>query len=136
MPEFGLAFHHLGLAVRSDDRAIRFLSGLGYRIGERIHDPEQDVHLRMCAADHAPAVEVITPGHGDGPLTPILKRYNEMIYHVCYEAGDVPGSLEAMQAADLVVMPVAGRKPAILFGGRIVSFYKVLGFGLIELLEP
>jgi len=33
------------------------------------------------------------------------------------------------------VLPVVEPKAAVLFNGRNVSFYKVMGFGLIELLE-
>ena len=54
MEHFGLRFHHLGLAVKHEDRAIAFLAGMGYTIGERLLDPEQNVHLRMCRAADAP----------------------------------------------------------------------------------
>lgn len=136
MSDFGLKFHHLGLAVTDDSQAIRFLKGMGYDTGEKVYDPEQNVHLRMCAAADKPAVEMIMPGIGDGPLTPILKRYNELIYHTCYEVNELDASLRAIEDAGLRILPIAERKPAILFGGRQVSFYKIIGFGLIELLEP
>lgn len=136
MKAFGLTFHHLGLALSSATKARVFLTELGYSFGAEVYDPEQNVNLQMCNATEFPDIEIITPGEGDGPLTPILKRYDELLYHTCYEVDDLAQSLAAMEQAKLRVLPVAEPKPAILFGGRRVSFYKVMGFGLIELLEP
>jgi hypothetical protein len=133
---FGLAFHHLGLAVKTEAAAISFLDGNGYACGERIYDPEQNVNLRMCTSSAGPWVELITPGEGDGPLTPILKRYDQLFYHSCYEVADRTASLAALREAGLRVLPVADAKPSLLFGGRQVSFYNIAGFGLVELLEP
>ncbi len=134
--KFGLTFHHMGLALRKEDEALKFLGGLGYDENEQVYDPEQKVYLRLCTSKMSPAVELVTAGEEDGPLTPILKRYNELVYHTCYETNDLQGSLQAMQLDGLRVVPVSPPKPAILFGGRNVSFYTVMGFGLIEILEP
>ncbi len=136
MNQFGLTFHHIGLALRQDGDAITFLKGLNYEIGEQVFDPEQNVHLRLCTSSNAPAVEIITPGEGDGPLTPILKKYDQLFYHSCYETQDLEKSLESLEEASLRVLPVSPPTPAILFGGRKVSFHTITGFGLIEILEP
>lgn len=130
-----LKFHHLGLAVNKEDRALRFLTGMDYVIGDKIYDPEQNVHLRLCCAETAPNIEIIMPGKGDGPLTSILKKYDELFYHSCYEVDDLEIALKQLETNELRVFPVASPKPAVLFAGRRVSFYKVAGFGLIELLE-
>ena len=134
-PGFGMTMHHLGLAVSREDDARLFLDGLGYEFGELVYDPEQDVHLRLATGENLTTIELIMPGENDGPLTPILKRYNELIYHTCYEALNPGASIKAMEDAGLRVMPVAEPRPAVLFGGRRVSFHAIAGFGLIELLE-
>jgi len=133
---FGLSFHHLGLALQDDVQSIMFLRGQGYEIGEKVFDFEQNVHLRFCQSVDMPAVELVLPGSGVGPLTPILKHYNEIMYHSCYETEELGLSLSAMEASGLRILHVSPPKPALLFGGRKVSFYKVMGFGLIEILEP
>lgn len=135
MSHISLIFHHLGLAVEDDKQALIFLRGVGYKVGERIYDPEQNVHLRLCTASGFPSCEMITPGVGEGPLTPILKRHKEWIYHTCYEVEDLDVSLKSMEEAGLRVLTLAPPKPAVLFGGRNVSFHQVLGFGMIEILE-
>ncbi len=135
MSEFGLKFHHLGLAVSNEDQALVLLQGNGYKIGDKIFDPEQKVYLRFCTAETSPAIELIIRGPEPGPLEPILKRYNELIYHTCYEVDDLQQTITSMENANLRVLPIAERKPAILFNNKYVSFYKVMGFGMIELLE-
>lgn len=135
MERFGLRFHHLGLAVKQEAQAISFLRGMGYAIGERILDPEQNVHLRMCCTVDAPDFELITPAGKDGPLESIFKRHDEMIYHSCYESANFGASVGAISAAGLRVMPIGKAKPAPLFDGRSVAFFQVVGFGLVEFLE-
>jgi hypothetical protein len=135
MNSFGLAFHHLGLAVRRPDAAVVFLQNLDYAIGERIFDPEQNVNLILCRHERMPQIEIIFPGDGAGPIDVFINRHaNGIVYHVCYESADVPSSLAAIEAAQLRPVCVAEPRPAVLFQGRPVSFYNVIGIGLIEIL--
>lgn len=136
MNQFGLTFHHMGLALKKEDEALKFLAGLGYDEGEQVYDPEQKVNLRLCTRHGQPSVELVTKSIEESPLDNILKKYNELVYHTCYETEDMSNTLNAFDKAGLRVLPVSSRKPAILFGGRHVSFYTVMGFGLIEILEP
>ena len=111
MSEFGLTFHHLGLALKNEEDAILFLKGQGYDCGDLIYDSEQNVHLRLCKSKNAPWVKLILPGVGEGPLTPILKKYNELVYHTCFETGDRDASLRAMEEAGLRLMSVSPPEP-------------------------
>lgn len=132
---FGMEFDHLGLAVRSTERALAFLQDLGYRAGEPVYDPLQRVRLVLCSSDVMPPVEVISEADADGPLASILSGRSECIYHLCYRTADLPATLAAMKAAGHRVVEAAAPKPAVLFGGLPVSFYWVKGFGLIEIIE-
>ena len=135
MKGYGLRFHHLGLAVSKPERAVRFLEGLGYTAGERQFDQGQNVNLIWCEAPGQPAVEIIFPAEGPGPLDSILSRYPEMVYHICYSTSDAQAALAKLKGDGHRVLPVSGAKDAPLFGGRKVSFYQVSGFGLIEIVE-
>lgn len=136
MNQFGLTFHHMGLALKKEDEALKFLNGLGYKESERIYDPEQKVNLRICTAEGKPSIELVTKGEEASPLDNILKKYNELVYHTCYETENLGLTLQALDKAGLRVLPVSSRKPAVLFDGRHVSFYNVMGYGLVEILEP
>jgi hypothetical protein len=136
MAAFGLTFHHLGLAVPRPDEAMTFLSGLGYQIGERIYDPEQNVNLMLCRHPQMPAVEIIYPGNGPGPIDKyVTRRASGIVYHACFETKDRAASITAIAAAKLNPICVSEPLPAVLFGGRAVSFYMVVGMGLVEILE-
>ena len=134
---WGLTFHHLGLAAKDPDAAAAYLAGLGYRPGERVHDPLQNVNLLMFAHDAMPDVELISCAEGTGPLTELLASHRDgLVYHMCYAAADLDASLEAMEnEGNLRLFEVSPPKPAVLFGGRPVSFYVVGGVGLIEIID-
>jgi hypothetical protein len=135
--KWGLAFHHLGLAVKDRGPAAHFLTGLGYRIGPTILDPLQNVHLSMCAHDRMPDVEIISPADGAGPLDKLLSSHKDgLVYHVCYTTPDLDASLDALESEErLSVRPISPPKEAVLFGGKRVSFYLVEGVGLIEIID-
>ncbi len=135
-PLAALKLHHFGLAARQPELAVAFLSAQGFHCGTPIIDPLQDVVLRWCERpDHTP-VEIVTPNSSDGPLKNVLALASTSFYHLCYEIDwSTDESLEKMRVAGLRVVTLRAALPAVLFGGRHVSFHMVQGFGLIELLE-
>ena len=139
MNELGLTFHHLGVAVNRPEDAIRFLSVLGYALGEPVLDPLQNVRLIMCTHIGEPAVEIISPGT-EGSKSPVdfmvAKHASGIIYHSCYMTRSLAKTLAQAEDLGLRFFCVSSPKPAVLFGGRKVSFYNVVGMGLIEIIEP
>jgi len=135
MNQFGLEFHHFGLAVRDPKLAFVYLAALGYRDGATCFDDYQRVNLAMRHHATMPDVEVIWPGEGPSPLDRMLQKNDSNIYHLCYTSRSLSGSLAAIEAAGLDVVPVRDPAPAPLFGGLEVSFYAVDGFGIIEIIQ-
>lgn len=136
MIDSGLVFHHMGLAVKHAGSADPFLRSQGYEAGKLIYDPEQNVNLMLYTSmSGLPSVELVMPREGGGPLDSIFKRANEMIYHTCYETKNLALSLDRLEQLNLRVITVSEPKPAVLFGGKKVSFYMIPDFGLIEMLE-
>lgn len=132
-----LSFHHFGLAVRRPDEARKLVGALGYALGEAVFDAAQNVHLQLCTHAAQPAVEIIWPGDTTGPVDKLAQRHAAgIIYHLCYETDDFPTALASLEAAGLRPICISPPKPAPLFGGRLVSFYNVVGMGLVEILEP
>jgi len=131
-----LTFHHFGLAVRRPDEARKFVAALGYTPGEPVFDPSQKVHLQLCTHATHPAVEIIWPGDTTGPVDQLVQRHaNGIIYHLCYATDNLTAALAALTAAGLRPLCISAPTPAPLFGGRPVSFYNVVGLGLVEILE-
>jgi Glyoxalase/Bleomycin resistance protein/Dioxygenase superfamily len=132
----GMAFHHFGLAVSAPEAAFLYLASLGYTEGNSVFDPLQRVNLAMRHHASMPDVEVIWPGDDPSPIDNLVKRTGSMIYHLCYTSPDPAAALSALEAAGLETAVVSPPTPAILFGGREVSFHEISGFGLIEILYP
>lgn len=130
-----LKFHHYGLALSKEDEALKLLQAMGFSAGEKIFDPLQNVYVRLLTHANKPTVEFIMPGEGGSPIEALIKKHNEMFYHSCYETPDLNRTLADLEALGLRVLCIAERKPAVLFGGRHVSFYKIFGFGILEFLE-
>ena len=98
LKQFGLRFHHLGLASRCEAESVKFLEGLDYRIGTRVHDPLQNVHLRYCQADSMPDVEIVISTDSKGPLDSVLRTNEANFYHTCYETQNLSVSLQAIRS--------------------------------------
>ncbi len=132
-----LAFHHFGMAARDAGQALKTLAALGYECGSQVHDPLQGVNLNWCVMAGQPAVEVVSPADGqDGPLAAILANQGTSFYHLCFETPeDAASCVKRLSSGGLRVVTVRQPLPAVLFGGRLVSFHMVQGFGLVELLE-
>ncbi len=131
-----LKFHHYGLALSKESDALKLLVAMGFKAGDRIYDPAQNVHVRLMTHQEKPTVEFVMPGNGASPLDALIKKYSEIFYHSCYETNDLERTLADLEALNLRVLCVSERKPAVLFSGRHISFYKIFGFGIIEFLEP
>jgi methylmalonyl-CoA/ethylmalonyl-CoA epimerase len=92
--------------------------------------------LQFCTHTAHPAVEIIWPGDTTGPVDKLVQRHTSgIIYHLCYETDDLRAALAGLEADALRPICISAPTPAPLFGGRPVSFYNVVGMGLIEILE-
>ena len=135
MNHYRMEFDHLGLAVRDPEPAKRFLSRLGYRVGGIVCDPLQRVNLVLCRSTGHPDIEIVYPSGDKGPIDNLFRTGREGLYHLCYRSLDADLSVRLMREDALTVVCVLPRKAAVLFDGDLVSFYQVVGLGLIEIRE-
>lgn len=133
--EQGFRFHHLGLAVARPDKVLRFLKSLNYCCQPQVFDPNQNVNLIFCTSAEMPNVEVIFPADGVSPIDGYLAKSESLIYHLCYETWRLSEALETLRRENVRIRLVSGPKPAVLFGNKMVSFYYIDGFGLVEYIE-
>ena len=135
-PLSALRLHHLGLAARDPDVAETFLTAQGFKCHRPIYDPLQKVFLRWCERSDSAPIEIVTPTSDEGQLASVLSQQDSSFYHLCYEVDcHTDEALLRIREAGLRVITVRPALPAVLFGGRSVSFHIIKGFGLVELLE-
>ena len=130
-----LRFHHMGMAVRQSEKARASLLSLGYRIGEAVHDSGQKAQVQMCHSAKFPDIELIYSESQDSPIHGLTKLQDEIMYHVCFETPSIDAAVAQWRASGTRVFRVKPEMPAPLFDNRLVAFYHVAGFGLVELLE-
>jgi len=135
MDKPSLTFHHFGLAVSSPDRAFRFLQAMGYSEGSQAYDPLQRVNAAMRHHSVMPDVEVIWPGEAPSPIDIMIRGGKALIYHLCYASDDAHQAVADLRQAGLDVIQISPPTPAVLFGYLDVSFYNVLGLGLVEIIH-
>lgn len=112
------------------------LSALGYFVAEPVIDPLQDVVLRMAdGGSQTACIEIITPLSLEGPLSNLLKRRGDYMYHSCFGVKSVETATRRLTEVGLRVVTVSTPKPAILFDGAKVSFHSIEGIGLVEFIE-
>ena len=137
MNKYGLSFHHLGLATKRFESATIFLKGLQYHIPKLVYDKEQNVNLALCTHAKQPDIELICEPDNSRhhPLVGILENRDSMLYHTCYFSNNPDESILKMKDDGLRLSIISKPKPAILFSNRLVSFYYVRGFGLLEVID-
>jgi len=130
-----MKFHHYGLLSANPEATREILCGMGYTVAAPVHDPLQNVLLFWGSHELLPPVEIIAPAETSGAVSKLQKTLKQGVYHLCFEVDDLAADLAKLGEHGRV-LPVSPPQPAVLFGGRKVSFHFVENFGLIELLEP
>jgi hypothetical protein len=127
-------FHHFGLLSTNAEASCQLLVNLGYEVLGPIEDPLQNVCAYWGSHSTLPCVEIISPTATPGPVSNLAKRIQQGVYHLCFEVSDAQTFIERIAGGNRVLQ-VSPPKRAVLFENRLISFYLVEGFGLVELLE-
>lgn len=132
----GCRLHHIGIATNNENTAVGFYIGQGYRLIDAVEDRLQNVKLTFLVHPSQMAIELVSPIGTFGPVSNLLLQHSRgLVYHLCYLTDSIEGAVGGFERAGLSVICVSSKKPAVLFQGRMVAFYVVVGLGLIELLE-
>ena len=68
-----LKYHHIGIAVKSMEKAIDFYGKLGWHCSDPVYDPLQNVYLSSCRLDND-CMELIAPYDETSPCNTFLKK--------------------------------------------------------------
>jgi len=130
-----MKFHHFGLLSSNPQGSCQVLVNLGYDVSGPIEDPLQKVRAWWGSHSTLPCVEIISPTETTGAVSNLAKKIQQGVYHVCFEVSDAQAFIDQVGGSSRVLL-VSPPKPAVLFQNRLISFYFVDSFGLVELLEP
>ena len=125
--------HHVGYLTKRLDKTLAEFLRLGYHTEkEAAYDSVRDVNIAFVQ-NGAYRVELIEPAGEGSPLAPLLSRYKNTPYHICYETEDLEASEKELAEAGYTVFQPAAPAPCI--DGRRVEFLLHRSMGIIELLE-
>ena len=125
--------HHIGYLVKNIEKTrVKFL-GLGYEIERPVKfDAIRDVNIEFLVNDSY-RVELIQPLSENSPMYPLLKRYKNSPYHICYEVYDLEKTVEELSGSGYTVIQEPEVAPCI--DDKKVVFLTNISMGIIELVE-
>lgn len=126
--------HHYGLATKSIEKSTKAFLSLGYEACSAvIFDPLQGVNLLFLKNENDHLIELVEPAQEDNPISKILTKVGNSLYHICYEVDELAQSIVELKKQRFMV--VVEPTPAIAFDNKRISFLYNPALGLIELLE-
>lgn len=126
--------HHVGIAVRSLDVALKFYRDtLGLHVHARDTIEDQGVRAALLTIGQS-EIELLEPTRPESAVGRFLERKGEGLHHVCFQTPDVDLELEGLKAkgVDLV-----DQKPRPGLAGMICFLHpKASRMVLVELATP
>ena len=129
----GCKLDHLGIAVRSLDRALVFYRDqLGLHVAMRETVAQEKVNVAMLPVGE-PRIELLEPIEADSVIGKFLDKRGEGLHHVALKVPDLKSAVERLRAsgARLLNEPRAGA------GGHLYVFVHPSSTGgvLLELIQ-
>jgi len=125
---------HVGLAVRDLDEAVeRYRSAFGIEPVHREHIASDGVNEALFQVGGS-FIQLLAPTGPETPVGRYLEKRGEGVHHVGYRVSDLPGTIEALRAAEV---PLIDHQPRPGSRGTMVAFVHPKGFRgvLVELVQ-
>ncbi len=126
--------HHVGVAVRSLDEALKFYSDtLGLPVQSSATMEEQGVKAALLTIGES-EIELLEPLSPESPVGRFLERKGEGLHHVCFQTPDVATELEELKAKEVELVD---QQPRRGLAGMICFLHPKASRGvLVELATP
>lgn len=98
-PELGLAFHHVGVAVRSMEEALATYVGLfGFeQVGDPVEVPPEKVRVCFVRPPSGPMIELVEGLTDESPVHGVIERTGGGTYHICYRVDDLDDAVRRLK---------------------------------------
>lgn len=125
--------HHMGYLVKDINKSAVLFQAIGYEIETDVfYDEDRQSDFCFLVKETA-RVELVEP-HPESDIYPLLKTYNNAIYHVCYGVKDIDGVVAELKKNGFLLFRDKQRASAIS-DKAIVVFLMHIRMGIIELLQ-
>ena len=134
MKNFGLKFHHLGLATDNPKLTLRILKNIGYKPIKTRSNKNYNVKNIICASQSHPTIEIVAKMGGKSPIDNIVKKNKNLVYHICYSSKNLKKTLNMMKKKKLSIVKISNSYLSP-FEGVDASFFFLRGIGIIEIMN-
>jgi methylmalonyl-CoA epimerase len=96
----GMTFHHVGVAVKSIDNALRYyVDVFGFQQVAEPVDVEPE-HVRVCFIRAEPGflIELVEGLDDQSPVRELLERPGAGTYHICYQVDDLDRAVRELRS--------------------------------------
>ena len=111
--------HHLGIAVRDIDAAIKLYESIGGTLIGREFTVDGKVELAMLDLGGGSRIEPISPATPDSFLHRHLEERGEGLHHVAYAVDDITATLADLKSQGYELIDEVPRPG---FGGHLIAF--------------
>ena len=134
MNNFGLKFHHLGMATNDLKLSMNLLKKAGYKIDKVRLNKNYNVKNAICSSKNQPNIEIVSKVKGKSPIDSILKKSNSSIYHICYMTKNLKKTLAKLKKSKVQVIKITDSYLSP-FEGVDASFFFIKGMGIVEIMD-
>ena len=132
-----MKIHHFGYLVKSIEKARDTFFALGFEecpapLGGITFDEYRQINISFIQKDGY-CIELIMPASKESGFYPLLKKYKNSAYHICYETADREADVRDLEEGGWSV--IAPPAPAPAMGGHEVCFLMHPSIGIIELVD-
>lgn len=127
----GMKFHHIGIACENIDETASHYRLLGYKQGDIVIDPLQNIKISFLSHPVLPLLELLEPIDENSPVVDILKKNGTTPYHICYSVANLEECITSLRKESFLI--VSKPKVANAIEGNRVAFLYNKAVGLIEL---
>jgi methylmalonyl-CoA/ethylmalonyl-CoA epimerase len=126
--------HHVGIAVRDLDEALKFYRDtLGMHVHEVATVEDQGVRAAMLTIGES-EIELLEPTSPEANMAKFLERKGEGLHHICFQTEDIDGDLVTLKEKDV---PLVDQKSRVGIAGMICFLHPKASRGvLVELATP
>ena len=126
--------HHIAIAVRSLDEALRFYRDtLGLPVHKQAVVEEQGVKAALLTIGES-EIELLEPLGPETAVGRFVERRGEGLHHVCFQTDDIDQELDGLKARGTELID---QQPRMGLAGRICFLHPRATKGvLVELAQP
>lgn len=126
--------HHVGVAVRNLEEALRFYRDvLGLPVHKQATVEEQGVKAALLTIGQS-EIELLEPLGPETAVGRFLERRGEGLHHLCFQTDDIDAELADLKAKGVELVD---QQPRLGLAGRICFLHPRASRGvLVELAQP